>query len=252
MKKIIFGKNGYVGKITLNNPKRLNSLDLEMVKELSNLIKKIKKSSLKAVVITGAGNSFCSGGDIAWELKVSRMPKYKAKKELLFVQKTISSIESLPQVTIALINGYAVGGGNELAMACDIRIALPEAKFIHPEASLGTVAPLGATKRLPRLVGIGRAKYILLTGEKIDSKTALEWGLADFIVPEKDSGRFLDSMLAKLAINPKKSMELTKKSVNKDYLRDLTDKSEIEYYVECSRTKENRRKLEEFLRKRPT
>ena len=159
-------------------------------------------------------------------------------------------MESLPQVFIAIINGYAIGGGNELAMACDIRIALPNAKFLHPEASLGTVAPLGGTKRLPRLIGPGRAKYLLFTGETIGSNTALEWGLVDFLVSVKNLDSFLNSILSKIIKNPKKALELTKKSVNENYLMDLTDNFEAESYIKCSRSKENKKLLEDFLKKR--
>ena len=164
--KIIFQSKGSIGTIILNNPKKLNAFDFGMIKELDNILEKIKKSKLKAVIIKGSGKSFCVGGDIYWEKHICELSVKEAKKEITFVQNVFSRIETLPQVFIAVINGHAVGGGNELAMACDIRIALPTAKFIHPETMLGTVAPLGGTKRLPRLIGLGRAKYMIL-GRKL-------------------------------------------------------------------------------------
>lgn len=249
-KKILYREEGLVGHITLNNPKKLNSFDFQVMKDLNNILDNIAKSKVKAVVVTGNGKAFSAGGDISWEREIGAIPKSKAKEQISFVQKTFSKIESLPQVFIAIINGYAVGGGNELAMACDIRIALPTAEFLHPEVSLGTVAPLGGTKRLPRLIGPGRAKYMLFTGETIGSNTAFEWGLVDFIVSVKNLDSFLNSILSKIIKNPKKALELTKKSVNQNYLMDLRDNFEAESYIQCSRSKENKKILEDFLKKK--
>ncbi len=248
--KIIFKKGKNIGRIILNNPEKLNAFNFGMIKELYQILEKIQKSQLKAVVVTGAGRAFCAGGDISWERDIGRMKTSEAKEQIKYVQKVFSKIEQLPQAVIALINGAAAGGGNELAMACDIRVALPEAKFIHPENSLGTIAPLGGTKRLPRLVGLGRSKYLLFTGETIDSKKALEWGLVDFLVPKGKISRFMESMLSRIEKNPIKAISLTKKSVNSYYLRDLNDKFEADSYVMLSRSQENKKILENFLRKR--
>ena len=227
--KIIFQTEGSIGTILLNNPEKLNSFDVDMIKELDGVLEKIKNSKLKVVILRGKGKSFCSGGDIYWERQIGNLSREEAKNEMGFVQSVFSKIESIPQVFIAVIHGYAVGGGNELAMACDIRIAMESAKFVHPETSLGTVAPLGATKRLPRLIGLGRAKYMLFTGDTVDSKTALT---------------------AKLSNSTNKALELTKKSVNRNYLVDLNDESEVDAYVECSRSAENKERLDKFLERR--
>ena len=248
--KIIFDVKGKTGTILLNNPKKLNAFDHEMIKELGNILEKIEKSSLKAIVIKGSGASFCSGGDIQWEKDVGIMDIKNAKKQMRFMQNIFSWIEKLPQASIAVLHGYVVGAGNELAMTCDIRVALPSARFIHPETSLGTVAPLGATKRLPRLIGLGRAKYMLFTGNHVDSKTALEWGLVDFLVSEKKINSFLNSLLSSITKNPAKALALTKKSVNENYLSDLNDNFELNSYVKCSRSKENREILDRFIRNR--
>ena len=247
--KIIFHTKGSIGTILLNNPKKLNAFDYEMIKELDNALEKIKKGNLKAIIVKGAGSSFCSGGDILWEKEVSNLNAKKAKEQMRFLQNVFSKIENLPQIFIAILHGYIVGGGNELAMACDIRVALPSARFIHPETSLGTVAPLGATKRLPRLIGIGKAKYMLFTGDTIDSKTAFEWHLVDFIISKKRINSFLNSLLSKIIKNPAKALALTKKSVNENYLDDLNDDFELNSYIKCSRSEENKEILNRFLRK---
>ena len=249
-KKILYREEGFVGYVTLNNPKKLNSFDFQSIKELDGVLDRIGRSRIKAVVITGEGRAFSSGGDIAWEKELGDIPKAEAMRQISFIQKAFSKIEGLPQIFIALIDGYAVGGGSEMAMACDIRVATENAKFLHPEVSLGTVAPLGATKRLPRLIGLGKAKYMLLTGEIIDSATALKWGLVDFLVPRKKIGGFMDSLLQKITRNPMQPIALTKKSVNSSYRKDMVDKFEADSYIKCSASKENREMLDRFLRKK--
>lgn len=249
MSKIIFSKKGFTGIVYLNNAKKSNAFDLSIVTELSELFKKIKKSGLKVIIMKGKGKNFCAGGDITWEKQIGRMDEKGARGQISFVQKTIANLEKLPQVTIAAIRGHAVGGGNELAMACDIRVASKNAKFTHPETSLGTIAPLGGTKRLPRLIGLGKAKYMLFTGDTISSETALRWGLIDFLTDESELDAFVDSLAFKISAKPAKSLELTKQSISKEYHKDLQDTFEAESYIKCSRTGENKEMLARLLKK---
>jgi len=248
--KIIFESSGNRGTIYLNNPDKLNAFDAGMVNELDVALEKIKKSKIKVVILKGKGTSFCSGGNLFWEKQIGNLHRDKTKAQMGLVQEVFSKIESIPQIFISVIQGYAAGGGNELAMACDMRIGVETAKFSHPENSLGTIAPIGGTKRLPRLIGLGRAKYMLFTGNVIDSKTALEWGLIDFLVPEKQIESFLNSLVNKIINVPHKALELTKKSFNRDYLNDLNDESDLDAYVECSRSKENKERLDKFLNRK--
>lgn len=249
-KKILYGEEGLVGYIAFNNPKKLNSFDFRVIRNLGIILDKIAKSRVKVVVVTGKGSAFSSGGDIAWEKEIGTLSKSEAKAQISFTQKTFSRMESLPQVFIALIDGYAVGGGNELAMACDIRIATENAKFLHPEVALGTVAPLGATKRLPRLIGPGRAKYMFFTGDIVNGKTALEWGLADFLVPKGKIKEFMRSLLKKITEKPTHALYLTKKSINSSFKKDLLDDFEAESYIKCSKRRENKEMLESFIKKK--
>src|SRR3989338_3036771 len=216
-KKILYREEGFGGYVTLNNPKKLNSFDFQSIKELDGVLDRIGRSRIKAVVITGEGRAFSSGGDIAWEKELGDIPNAEAMRQISFIQKAFSKIEGLPQIFIALIDGYAVGGGSEMAMACDIRVATENAKFLHPEVSLGPVAPLGATKRLPRLIGPGRAKYMFFTGDIVNGKTALEWGLADFLVPKGKIKEFMRSLLKKKTEKPTHALYLTKKSINSSF-----------------------------------
>src|SRR6185436_10012252 len=136
-------------------------------------------ASVGVVIITGAGESaFVSGADINDIRERGRDEGLAAINSSLFAE-----IERFPRPTIAAVNGYALGGGCELALACDIRIASDTAKFGQPELGLGIIPGAGATQRLPRLVGMGRAKHMILTGEVIDAKQALEIGLVSAIAP---------------------------------------------------------------------
>jgi enoyl-CoA hydratase/carnithine racemase len=248
--KIVFKSEGNSGTILLNNPQKLNAFDFEMIKEFNNVLNKIKKSSLKVIVIKGAGKSFCSGGDVQWEVTLADLDAKEVRRQIKFIQNVLAKMQSLPQIFIAVIHGYAVGGGSQLAMACDMRIASSAARFAHPEVILGTVPPLGATKRLPRLIGLGRAKYMLFTGESIDSKTALDWGLVDFVVPEGEVDSFLKALLSKIASRPEKALALIKKSLNKNYMADFQNRFELDCYVNSSRSKEFKEMIKNFVEKR--
>jgi enoyl-CoA hydratase/carnithine racemase len=132
-------------------------------------------------------------------------------------------------------------------MACDIRIATKSAKFSHPETHLGVVAPLGGTQRLPRLIGIGKAKLMLYTGMEIDATTAYEWGLVDLIAEDNALMTKAMEIAQQITIKPQKPIELTKKAINKNFYKDLIDKDELDYYVTCSKTPENKERLKNFL-----
>jgi len=161
------------------------------------------------------------------------------------LQRLFCSIEELKQPVIAAVNGHAVGGGAELAMACDIRIANDSAVFIQPETSLGVVAPLGATQRLPRLVGLGRAKLMLYSGGPIDGTTAAEWGLMDLLVEDVMNSAL--ELAHAIAEKPAAAVSATKKLVNKHYLDDLQDADELREYVKSAHSEENKKRLQAFL-----
>jgi enoyl-CoA hydratase len=248
---IEFGIDNEIGTLTLNRPHKLNAFNAEVLMELEALINKVSKTKeLRAIIITGAGRAFCTGGDLLWEKEIGEMQSKDTKKVILNLKKLFLKIEQLPQPTIAAINGYAVGGGVELAMACDIRIATKSTIFSHPETHLGVVAPLGGTQRLPRLIGIGKAKLMLYTGMEIDATTAYEWGLVDLIAEDTALMTKAMEIAQQITTKPQKPIELTKKAINKNYHKDLIDKDELNYYVACSKTPENRRRLNSFIESR--
>ena len=168
-----------VATIIVDRPSVKNALNLETVNEFHHTLAGLAASSAGALIITGAGESaFVSGADINDIRARGRDDGLAAINSSLF-----SAIERFPRPTIAAINGYALGGGCELALACDIRVAADTAKFGQPELGLGIIPGAGATQRLPRIVGRGWASHLILTGEIIDAKQALEIGLVTAIMP---------------------------------------------------------------------
>jgi enoyl-CoA hydratase len=169
-----------IATLTIDRPEVKNALDLETVNQIRDALRKFEADeSVGAVIITGAGESaFVSGADINAIRERGRDEGLAAINSSLF-----SDIERFPRPTIAAVNGYALGGGCELALACDIRIASDTAKFGQPELGLGIIPGAGGTQRLPRLIGMGRAKHLILTGDIIDAKQALEIGLVSTVTP---------------------------------------------------------------------
>ncbi len=169
-----------IATLTIDRPEVKNALYLDTVAQLREALRALAADpAVGALIVTGAGETaFVSGADINSIRQRGRDDGLAAINSSLF-----SEIERFPRPTIAAINGYALGGGCELALACDIRIASETAKFGQPELGLGIIPGAGATQRLPRIIGMGRAKHLILTGDIIEAKQALEWGLVTAITP---------------------------------------------------------------------
>ena len=169
-----------IATLTIDRPEVKNALDLQTVTEVRAALQRLAVDADAGVlIITGGGESaFVSGADINDIRSRGRDEGLAAINSSLFAE-----IERFPRPTIAAINGYALGGGCELALACDLRIASDTAKFGQPELGLGIIPGAGATQRLPRIIGMGRAKHLILTGEIIDAKQALEIGLVSAVTP---------------------------------------------------------------------
>jgi enoyl-CoA hydratase/carnithine racemase len=169
-----------IATVTIDRPEVKNALNLETVNALRAALQTVAADDGAGVlIVTGAGDTaFVSGADINDIRARGRDEGLAAINSSLFAE-----IERFPRPTIAAINGYALGGGCELALACDIRIAADTAKFGQPELGLGIIPGAGATQRLPRIIGMGRAKHLVLTGEIIDAKQALEIGLVSAVTP---------------------------------------------------------------------
>jgi enoyl-CoA hydratase len=166
--------------IRLNRPQALNALSFKLVGDLSRAIDEVAASDARALLVTGTGEkAFCAGADIA-ELAGRTLAQTKRGAEL--GQAVMAKIERLPMPSVAIVNGYAFGGGLELALACTFRLVTPNAKLGLPEIKLGLIPGYGGTQRLPRVVGEARALEMILTAKTVDAQTALAWGLASRLV----------------------------------------------------------------------
>ncbi len=174
-KTIIFKSEEQVGKIILNRPEAMNALNTQFFLDMQSLLNEVAEmQEIKLVIITGQGKAFAAGADIA---EMVNLKQVEAKEFSVRGQNLFSRIEKFEKPIIAAVNGFALGGGCELAMACDMRYASRKAKFGQPEVNLGLVPGYAATQRLPRLVGMGNALDLLLTGDMISSEEALRMGL---------------------------------------------------------------------------
>ena len=166
--------------IRLNRPKALNALSLALVKDLGRAFDEVAAGDARALLITGTGEkAFCAGADISELAERSLMDK---KRDAELGQATMGQLERLPMPSVAIVNGYAFGGGLELALACTFRLATPNAKLGLPEIKLGLIPGYGGTQRLPRVVGEARALEMILTAKTLDAPTALAWGLVSRVL----------------------------------------------------------------------
>ena len=166
--------------LRLNRPEALNALSFSLIRELGRALDETATSGARALLVTGAGpKAFCAGADVS-ELTSRSLVEQKRGAEV--GQATFAQLGRLPMPSVAIINGFAFGGGLELALACTFRIATPNAKLGLPEIKLGLIPGYGGTQRLPRVVGEARALEMILTGKAIDAQTALAWGLVSRIV----------------------------------------------------------------------
>jgi enoyl-CoA hydratase len=169
--------------VRINRVEALNALSFSLVQDLSKKIDEAAESDARALLITGAGEkAFCAGADIG---ELANRPLIEKKRGAERGQAVFAKLERLPMPSVAIINGYAFGGGLELALACTFRLALPHAKMGLPEIKLGLIPGYGGTQRLPRVIGEARALEMIMTGKSIDAQTALAWGLVSRIVDEE-------------------------------------------------------------------
>ena len=193
-------QQGAVAVLTIDRPKALNALNPDVLADLKAAFEGIDQNAVRCVVLTGAGDkSFVAGADIG---SMSTMTKAEGEAFGKLGNDIFLEIENFPLPVIAAVNGFALGGGCELSMSCDIRIASEKAVFGQPEANLGVIPCFGGTQRLPRLVGMGMAKQLLYTARNIDAAEALRIGLVNAVVPQAelmDAALKMDSTIAKNA-----------------------------------------------------
>ena len=184
MSFVTLEQKGPIGLITMNRPEALNALNDQVIRDLDAVLDQVEaREDILAAVITGAGRSFVAGADIG---QMSELTAAQAKEFGVLGNRVFLKLEQLTKPTIAAVNGFALGGGCELAMACDIRIASEKAKFGQPETGLGITPGFGGTQRLPRIVGTARAMELILTARNISAAEALEMGLVSHVYPPEE------------------------------------------------------------------
>src|SRR5438445_9207484 len=207
-----YEKKGSIAYVTINRPKVLNALNTPTWTDLRTAFEDAKAdAAVHGVILTGAGDkAFIAGADIS---ELAHVDAYEAEESSRFGQGVLDLIENLGKPVIAAINGFALGGGCETAMACTIRIAAEHARFGQPEVKLGLLPGGGGTQRLPRLVGKGRALQLILSGETIGAEEAHRIGLVNEIVPAADLIARAEAILAQIAANAPIAVQLALEAV---------------------------------------
>ncbi len=215
-----------IGLIHISRPEALNALNSRFFSEMDSLLEELRNNNaVKGLIITGEGKAFVAGADIAEMVNMDEAAAVKFSKS---GQKTFRGIEMFSKPVIAAVNGFALGGGCELAMACDIRIAGVKAKFGQPEVSLGLIPGFAGTQRLTRLVGLGNALHLLMTADMIGSEEALRIGLVQMVVEQEELLNTALDIMKKILTKGPKAVSTIKKVVRKGIETDIDSGSEIE------------------------
>lgn len=237
-------EKGKTATITIDNPP-MNVLSPDVLRELKDSIGHLEKTKAKAVILRGEGKTFCAGANI------KDMEGFDKKKALEFGelgQRVMSSIEKSPKIYIAAIHGHAFGGGCELALACDFRVAEKSSMIAQPEIKIGIITGFGGTQRLPLIVGLGRAKDLLLTGRALSGEQAYRIGLVDRLAEDgraKDEAEKLAGEIAELpGIALRTTKEMTDSFMRQDFKR------ELRMFAECFQTGDQKEGMKAFLEKR--
>jgi enoyl-CoA hydratase len=242
--------HGFVLLITIDRQAKLNALNTQVLNELLEALNAVDYSKTRCVVITGGGNrAFGAGAD------VGEMFKMSASEAVAFgrlAHKSLRAIENLEIPVIAAVNGFAFGGGCELALACDIRLASETASFSQPEVALGITAGFGGTQRLPRLIGESVAKHLLLTGDRIYARRALEIGLVDKVIAPDALIPEALKMATAIAGKAPLAVRATKRAIDEGRALELSSALEVElkHFAVCFDSSDKREAMSAFLEKR--
>lgn len=251
MDTVLITTDESVATITINRPEAMNSLNYQVLQELARAVARLREDAgVKAVILTGAGEkAFVAGADVA---AMSEMTPAEGYDFVRYGQEVFAAIETMPKPVIAAVNGYALGGGCELAMACDLRIAAETAKFGQPETNVGIIPGFGGTQRLPRLIGKGRALELIFTGEMITATEAERLGLVNKVVPAAELLPEARRMAAKIATKSPLILRLAKNAVNYGLNADLETACAYEASLLglCFASEDKREGMAAFIAKR--
>jgi enoyl-CoA hydratase/carnithine racemase len=251
LENILYEKEGDIAYITVNRPKVLNALNMPTWADLRTAFEAARDDiKVRGVILTGAGDkAFVAGADIS---ELATVTAFEAEQSSRFGQEVLDLIENLGKPVVAAINGFALGGGCETAMACTIRIAVESAKFGQPEVKLGLVPGGGGTQRLPRLVGKGRALQLILSGAMISAQEAYRIGLVNEVVPAADLIPHAEEILKQVAANAPIAVKLALEATNKgmEASQDQGLRLEASFFGLCAATEDKREGTNAFLEKR--
>jgi len=249
---IVFEKKSSIAHVTINRPKVLNALNMATMEDLRSAFTAIKDDKeIRVVILTGSGEkAFVAGADIA---ELSKHDAVSAKEYTHRGQSVLDLIENLGKPVIACINGFALGGGCEIALACTFRLASENAKLGQPEVKLGLIPGYGGTQRLPRLVGKGIAMQLLLAGEMINAQEALRIGLVNEVVAAAELIPRAEALAQKIVANAPLAVQYAMEAVNKGMEMSLSEGLYIEatLFGLCCATEDKNEGTKAFLEKRP-
>ena len=252
LETVLYEKRGALAYVTVNRPKVLNALNARTWTDLKTAFEDASADvAVRGVILTGAGNkAFIAGADIS---ELAHASAIDAERSSRFGQEVLDHIENLGKPEIAAVNGFALGGGCETAMACTIRVAVETARFGQPEVNLGLLPGGGGTQRLPRLVGKGRALQLILSGEMISAQEAYRIGLVNEIVPAADLIARAEAILNRIAANAPVAVSFALAAVNRGLETSQGEGMLLEaaYFGLCAGTEDKREGTSAFLEKRP-
>src|SRR5881296_3857706 len=251
LENVLYEKKGAIAYVTLNRPKVLNALNQGTWENLRTAFEDARDdAAVRGVILTGAGDkAFIAGADIS---ELAHVTAVEAEKSSSYGQAVLNLIENLGKPVIAAVNGFALGGGCETAMACTIRIAAENAKFGQPEVKLGVIPGGERTQRLPRLVGKGRALQLILSGEIISAQEAYRIGLVNEVVPAADLITRAEAMLKQIFSNAPLAVKYSLEAVNKGLETTQSEGLSLEasLFGLCAGTEDKKEGTQAFLQKR--
>jgi enoyl-CoA hydratase/carnithine racemase len=251
LKNVLYEKKGAIAYVTLNRPKVLNALNQQTWVDLRAAFEDARDdTAVRGVILTGAGDkAFIAGADIS---ELANVTAVEAQKSSSYGQEVLDLIENLGKPVVAAVNGFALGGGCETAMACTIRVASENAKFGQPEVKLGVIPGGGGTQRLPRLVGKGRALQLILSGEMIGAQEAYRIGLVNEVVPAADLITRAEAILKQIFANAPIAVKFALEAVNKGLETSLAEGLSLEaaLFGLCAGTEDKKEGTQAFLQKR--
>lgn len=250
MSFVAFEQRGPIGVLTMNRPEALNALNEQVLRDLNAALDTVEANDeVLVVILTGAGRSFVAGADIG---QMKDLTPVQAKKFGSYGNQVFLKLENFPKPVIAAVNGFALGGGCELSMACDIRLASEKAKFGQPEVGLGITPGFGGTQRLARLVGKGRAKEMIFTCDQITAEEAYRIGLVNHVVPQAELIDYCKAMAGRIMKNSPFTVALAKQAINTGMDTDLDSglKLEANLFGLSFATEDKKEGMTAFLTKR--